>query len=133
MSFADLARSIREAIDGVAPNSDAERYRWLLEAHKARDEHRNALTPFEELTKSEADVLVGLIDGETAAEVAASRFVAISTVRTHVRQILRKLGVNSQLAAVAMAREAGWPRGFSAVDTEAAPNLSSVLPSPRIA
>jgi DNA-binding CsgD family transcriptional regulator len=29
-------------------------------------------------------------------------------VRTHVKSLLRKLGVNSQLAAVALARGNGW-------------------------
>jgi DNA-binding CsgD family transcriptional regulator len=34
--------------------------------------------------------------------------VSISTVRSQIKSILQKLGVNSQLAAVAMARQAGW-------------------------
>jgi DNA-binding CsgD family transcriptional regulator len=29
-------------------------------------------------------------------------------VRTHIESILRKLGVNSQLAAVALARQVDW-------------------------
>jgi len=34
--------------------------------------------------------------------------VSVSTVRTHVRSILSKLNVHSQLSAVAMARSNGW-------------------------
>lgn len=43
------------------------------------------------------------------AEIARSQYVALSTVRSYVKSVLRKLGVNSQLAAVALARDAGWP------------------------
>ena len=32
----------------------------------------------------------------------------MSTVRTHIRSLLRKIGVSSQLAVVAAAHRAGW-------------------------
>ena len=38
-----------------------------------------------------------------------SEFIAISTVRTHIASVLDKLGVASQVEAVARAREFGWP------------------------
>jgi two-component system nitrate/nitrite response regulator NarL len=60
------------------------------------------------LSSREADVLAALLEGHTAETIAARQFVSLGTVRTHVRAVLRKLGVNSQLAAVAMARRAGW-------------------------
>jgi DNA-binding NarL/FixJ family response regulator len=41
-------------------------------------------------------------------EVAQDAFVSEATVRTQVKSILAKLGVTSQLAAVAMARDDGW-------------------------
>ena len=132
-SFSELVDVVQRAIAGEPPNSDGDRYRWIMEAHKAREEHRRRLHPFDALTQSEGDVLVELLEGHTAAEIAELRTVAISTVRSHIRQILQKLGVNSQLAAVAMARDAGWPRSLGVVDTESAPDLSSVLPTSRIA
>ena len=55
-----------------------------------------------------------IVDGSTADEIAAREFVAVSTVRTHIRSILDKLGVNSQLAAVALARRSGWLDGDNA-------------------
>lgn len=57
------------------------------------------------LSRREAEVLRCLVAGRTAAEIAAERGVALSTVRTHIRGVLAKLGVRSQLAAVAVARE----------------------------
>ena len=43
--------------------------------------------------------------------IAKERFVAESTVRSQVRAILQKLGVNSQLEAVALAARAEPTRG----------------------
>jgi len=66
------------------------------------------LTPFAVLTSRERSVLAELMDGHRAELIAKNAFVSISTVRSQIRAILQKLGVNCQLAAVAMAREAGW-------------------------
>ena len=41
----------------------------------------------------------------TTEEIAATMFVSVNTVRTHVRSILRKLGVSRRNAAVRRARE----------------------------
>jgi DNA-binding NarL/FixJ family response regulator len=77
-----------------------------LRSHRAADRER--LHAFEQLTPREADVLAALMEGKSAEQVASEAFVAITTVRTHIRSLLTKLGVNSQLSAVAMARRAGW-------------------------
>ena len=60
------------------------------------------------LSTREAEVLKALMDGKSADEMPAEQFVSITTVRTHIRSILRKLGVRSQLAAVALAHRARW-------------------------
>jgi two-component system nitrate/nitrite response regulator NarL len=132
-SFSELVANIKGAVGGVAPNSDGEKYRWVLKARDAREEHRVRLKPFDRLTKSEGQILGDLIAGTAVAEIASERCVAVSTVRTHVRQVLLKLGVRSQIAAVALARDAGWSPNRTTVDTEAAPELSSMLPTSRIA
>ncbi len=128
VSFAELVASIQRAIAGESPNSDSEKLRWMLEASSAREAHRAKLAPFGRLTSTESDVLVQLMAGCSAAEIAEQRTVALSTIRTHVRQILHKLGVQSQLAAVAMGRDAGWPHRLD-LDTEEAPQLSGVAPA----
>jgi DNA-binding NarL/FixJ family response regulator len=63
---------------------------------------------FATLTEREQFVLAELMEGHNAEEIATAAFVSISTVRSQIKAILQKLGVNSQLAAVAMARRAGW-------------------------
>ena len=58
---------------------------------------------FERLTQREALVLGALIDGQSAVDIAKANFVALATVRSQIRSVLQKLGVRSQLAAVAVA------------------------------
>jgi DNA-binding NarL/FixJ family response regulator len=48
------------------------------------------------LTAREADVLELLQGGRSNAEIAASLHVGVETIRTHVRNIYRKLGVSSR-------------------------------------
>lgn len=69
------------------------------ELHRREAEARR----FAELTSREQDVLAELIAGRSAAEIAAAQHVSLATVRSHIRAVLAKLGVSSQLAAVALA------------------------------
>lgn len=77
-----------------------------LRRHRA-DEHAR-LEAFERLTKREAQVLGAIMDGQSAEQIAATWVVSLATVRSQIRAVLQKLQVNSQLAAVALARKAGW-------------------------
>jgi DNA-binding NarL/FixJ family response regulator len=55
------------------------------------------------LTTSERRVLFYLTEGWAAQDIADQLVVSLTTVRSHIRSVLRKLGVRSQLAAVAIA------------------------------
>jgi DNA-binding CsgD family transcriptional regulator len=68
------------------------------------------------LTKSERRVLYHLTTGATAIEIAENLVLSLATVRSHIRSILRKLEVSSQLAAVAIAQ--GHPARPAEVDHE---------------
>ena len=48
------------------------------------------------------------MDGASAEEIAKASFVSMATVRSQIRSILEKLGVHSQVAAVALAHRARW-------------------------
>jgi len=77
-----------------------------LRAHRAQEGER--LAPFSRLTVRECEVLQDLIEGKNADRIATESFVSVATVRSHIKSLLAKLGVNSQLAAVAAAQRAGW-------------------------
>jgi DNA-binding CsgD family transcriptional regulator len=55
------------------------------------------------LTASERRILFYLTEGWAAQDIADQLVVSLTTVRSHIRSTLRKLGVRSQLAAVAIA------------------------------
>lgn len=74
----------------------------------ARTAESTRLMAFENLTPRESSTLAALCAGESPQDIASSSFVALSTVRTHIKSVLRKLEVNSQLEAVAFAHRSGW-------------------------
>jgi DNA-binding NarL/FixJ family response regulator len=56
------------------------------------------------LTPREADVLERLQDGRTNAQIAHELSIGVETVRTHARNIYRKLGVSSRRDLASLAR-----------------------------
>jgi two-component system nitrate/nitrite response regulator NarL len=108
-SLDQLCQSIRDVIDGHTVMRPARRDE-LLQSGRRRavlEEKLRGLSP------REGDVLSALIEGMSAETIAAEQFVSVGTTRSHIRSILRKLDVTSQLAAVATARRARWPVGSS--------------------
>lgn len=103
-SLEHLCRDIADVAAGHPAMRPARRDQLLEQARLRHDVE----TWLAELTGREREVLAALIEGWSAETIAAEQFVALGTVRTHIRSILRKLGVSSQLAAVALARRAGW-------------------------
>lgn len=57
------------------------------------------------LTLREREVLAALEEGKNAEGIAQQFVVSVGTVRSHIRAVLTKLGVTSQLAAVAKVRD----------------------------
>jgi PAS domain S-box-containing protein len=62
--------------------------------------------PHPHLTPRQAEVLRLLEQGRSTKQIAAELHLSNETVRNHVRNLLRALGVNSRLEAVAAARAA---------------------------
>lgn len=106
--FEALVGAVREAAEGDPLLSPAQRHEWLTELRRYRADERERRRLFEYLTPREREVLAALCQGLSAAEIAEETYVALSTVRSHIRSILTKLGVGSQLEAVALANRAEW-------------------------
>lgn len=107
-SFDSLLMAIKDAVESDSLMSEIERQNWLAELRRYRVEHQRRREPFERLTTREQEVLARLCDGHSAAQIADESYVAVSTVRSQIRAVLMKLGVGSQLEAVAAARRGGW-------------------------
>lgn len=104
-----LARDLLHAIDrGLAdpPYYDPQLLEAALQPAPLlgpQDAHELA----HHLTPREDDVLRRIVRGEPTSQMAVQMGVSVSTVRSHVQNVLGKLGVNSRLAAIAFALNYG--------------------------
>jgi two-component system nitrate/nitrite response regulator NarL len=100
-SLEQLCQGIRDVVNGGAPMRPSRRDELL-----ARGRERLALQAcMDTLSPREREVLAALMEGTSAETIASSWHVSVATVRSHIRSILHKLNVPSQLAAVAIAHQ----------------------------
>ena len=104
----DVVTAVTHAAQGRPVISEAARTTWLRAYDHARRETERTVAPFRTLTPRDQEVLAALVDGHPAAAIADQAVVSEATVRSQIRAVLAKLGVGSQLQAVAQARRAGW-------------------------
>lgn len=106
--FHELVEAVRAVLAGRPIMGPARRQELIGLVHQAEavEAHRESvLAP---LTAAEREVLSRLALGRRIEDIAAERVVALETVRSQVKSILRKLGARSQIQAVAIARRAGF-------------------------
>jgi len=99
MAVDQLIHSIREVADGqrvLDPDLAGAAYSADVDAGSVP------------LSQREIDVLALLAQGMTNKDVAAALFIARATVKSHIENILRKLGASDRAAAVAE----GFRRGL---------------------
>lgn len=106
--FASLLDATRAALASSRPFDPEHRLQLLDELYRHRVARDRQLAPFRTLTQRESATLQALCQGRSVAEIAADWVVSEATVRSHVKKVLDKLGVRSQLAAVGLARSSGW-------------------------
>src|SRR5690348_11362854 len=103
----DLIAAVRAAAAGdalLAPSVT----RRLIEAFARRPpEASPSPSQLASLTARERDVLLLLARGRSNAEIAAVLFVSEATVKTHVGNLLAKLGLRDRVQAVILAYETG--------------------------
>jgi DNA-binding NarL/FixJ family response regulator len=106
--FGELLDAALAATRGEAVISAEQRQVLLQELYAEREREASVRELFERLTPREQQVLRALGDGRTVSGIAGDWFVSEATVRSQVRGVLCKLGVGSQLEAVALAFRCGW-------------------------
>ena len=105
--IAQLIDAVHRALRGEAVMSVSK----VAELHEALVAARRVAvprTPLDDLTARERLVLQAMMRGEAAGRIARDHQVSILTVRTHIRSVLTKLDVHSQLEAVSRATREGW-------------------------
>lgn len=102
-----MSREINEAfaqmVAGCPPGAVKD---TLIEAVEGPHIFRGAIVRVR-LTKAQLDVLRCLAEGKRNKEIAESLFLSVNTVKTHLREINRKLGTSDRHEAVALARRIG--------------------------
>lgn len=106
--FDHLAAALEELPRRHTLFGPGERDELLRELRVHREGRSSQLRVFASLTRREREVLAALMEGKSAEQIAADDVVSLATARTHIRALLAKLEVRSQLAAVALAQRAGW-------------------------
>jgi NarL family two-component system response regulator LiaR len=105
---AELRSSIKAAAAGQVQLSPQAAARLLREERK-----REAAPEVEELTPREMEVLELVAQGLANKEIAFKLDIGEKTVKTHVSNILGKLGVLSRTQAAVYAVQQGWVTGLS--------------------
>lgn len=112
LTKAEPLHELVETVTAAARGEDvmpADRRQALLQdLWSARERESAAQEPFDRLTAREQQVLRELGNGKVVGAIAEEWFVSEATVRSQVRGVLTKLGVGSQLEAVALAVRVGW-------------------------
>lgn len=92
---------LRDLMEGSEIMADDERRALIRAWRTAQSEEEQLLVRMRSLTPRERTVLTLLHSGDSVRTIAESLEVSEATVRSHVKAVLSKLGVSSQLAAVA--------------------------------
>ena len=112
-SAQNITNAIRRALRGESPlNQEVamQLLHKLLKEEKATnfaEEHRRASLPEGGLTQREAEVLRLVVRGHTNQEIAQSLFLSVSTVKKHVHNLIKKLGVSDRTQLAVKAIELG--------------------------
>jgi DNA-binding NarL/FixJ family response regulator len=99
----EIVEAIRAVASGRSLVDPTELVEILRQARKQRDRVAAGRQLAERLTPREREVLQALADGRSNREIAVQLHITVETQRTHMVNILAKLGAHSQLQALVIA------------------------------
>lgn len=99
----DIIGAARRLASGQTLLSSAEIVELLRLAGHNREQEREARAGIERLTPREREVLQALAEGLSNKQIAERLHMSVDTERTHMMNILTKLGVHSRLQALLFA------------------------------
>ncbi|MDP8939100.1 MAG: response regulator transcription factor [Actinomycetota bacterium] len=103
----EILTSVRRILEGENLFSPGEMVELFRLAGQSREEEREARASIEKLTPREMDVLQALAEGLSNREIAEKLYMSLDTERTHMMNVLTKLGVHSRLQALLFAARHG--------------------------
>lgn len=103
----EIVDAVRRLKAGEALLSPGDVIEMLRLVNRERQEELSARRAVERLTPREKEVLQALAEGLESREIAERLSVTVETERTHMVNILHKLGVHSRLQALVFAARHG--------------------------
>ena len=103
----DILDATRRLGEGEPLISQQELVELLRLAGRNREEELEARASIEQITPREKEVLNSLAEGLSNKEIAAKLHMSVDTERTHMMNILNKLGVHSRIQALLFAARHG--------------------------
>ncbi|HEX6709212.1 MAG TPA: response regulator transcription factor [Rubrobacter sp.] len=103
----EILDATRRLAEGETLLSQDELVALLRLAGQNREEELEARASIEQITPREREVLKALANGLSNKEIAAKLHMSVDTERTHMMNILNKLGVHSRLQALLFAARHG--------------------------
>ena len=99
----DIVDAVRRMRAGEALLSPNQVIDMLRVVSRKRQEEQEARRSIDKLTRREKEVLQALAEGLDSKQIAAKLHITFETERTHMVNILNKLGVHSRLQALVFA------------------------------
>jgi DNA-binding NarL/FixJ family response regulator len=96
----DILTAIRSVASGGRLLSNNEIVEMLRLASRTRERERDARRAANQLTPRELDVLEALANGLSNKQIAERLHISLETERTHIMNIMTKLGAHSRLQAL---------------------------------
>jgi two-component system nitrate/nitrite response regulator NarL len=103
----EIVDAVRRLKAGEVLLSPSEILEMLRLVSRERQEEHRAQQAIERLTPREREVLQALAEGLESREIAGKMNITVETERTHMVNILHKLGVHSRLQALVFAARHG--------------------------
>ena len=107
---AEIVESVRRVANGQPVLSPAVTKRLISRvAASGQDLRKNrAATRLEELNEREREIAVAVGEGKSNAEISATLYLSVPTVKTHVSRILTKLDLNNRVQIALLVHDAGF-------------------------
>ncbi|MDP9411708.1 MAG: response regulator transcription factor [Actinomycetota bacterium] len=106
-AISDIVEGVRRLKAGEALLSPDEIIEMLRMVSRKRQEEQEAQKAIDRLTPRERQVLQALAEGLDSKDIASKLKITVETERTHMMNILNKLGVHSRLQALVFAARHG--------------------------
>ena len=135
---AELSAAVNHVLKIATEKNPKHRYKDSLEFAAAfrdasgQDRQSDSTEVVESLTRREQEILCLIVEGKSNKQIAHDLFVEVSTIKWHITQIYKKLGVRSRVQATIRARELNLIVSTDELEIETSDeaSISIVLPEP---